>query len=169
MFVGVGSKKVRTMFEDARKHAPCVIFIDEIDAVGAKRVQSPYTRFANQTINQLLSEMDGFKPSEGIIVLGATNRKEDLDDALLRPGRFDATVSVLKPDVKGRREILKLYLDKVVVQEGDIDVDVWARRTIGCSGAELENLVNTAAIRAATLSRLRLLNSLALCVTYTDF
>ena len=148
VLVGQGARRVRDLFKAAKERAPCVIFIDEIDSVGGKRTNSSLHPYANQTINQLLSEMDGFISNEGVIVLGATNRASDLDKALLRPGRFDTQVQVNNPDVKGRREILQLYLDKVK-HDGSVVVDTLAKRTMGFSGADLQNLVNTAAIRAA--------------------
>ncbi|GAB6031996.1 ATP-dependent zinc metalloprotease yme1l [Chamberlinius hualienensis] len=148
VLVGQGARRVRDLFSAAKARAPCVIFIDEIDSVGAKRTNSVLHPYANQTINQLLSEMDGFRQNEGVIVLGATNRREDLDKALLRPGRFDIEVHVPIPDLKGRTEILELYLGKVKLAD-DVDMDVLARGTTGFTGADIENLVNQAAIRAA--------------------
>lgn len=148
VLVGQGARRVRDLFKAAKEKAPCVIFIDEIDSVGGKRSSSVLHPYANQTINQLLSEMDGFLSNEGVIVLGATNRSEDLDKALLRPGRFDTEVIVGKPDIKGRREILSLYLSKIK-HDDSIDLESLASRTTGFSGADLQNLVNTAAIRAA--------------------
>ncbi|XP_040565111.1 ATP-dependent zinc metalloprotease YME1L [Lepeophtheirus salmonis] len=152
VLVGQGAKRVRELFAAAKAKAPCVIFIDEIDSVGSTRTSSAYHPYANQTVNQLLSEMDGFLPNDGVIVLGATNRSTDLDKALLRPGRFDSQVTVEKPDMKGRKEILELYLGKIK-HDFTVDVDILARRTMGFSGADLENLVNTAAIRAAVLGK----------------
>ena len=125
-----------------------MIFIDEIDAVGAKRTSSQIHPYANQTINQLLSEMDGFQQNEGVIVLGATNRRDNLDKAILRPGRFDVEVRVFPPDLKGRRDIIDLYL-KRVKRGADINVDKIARGTTGFTGADIENLVNQAALKAA--------------------
>lgn len=151
MFVGTGARRVREMFSIAKSKAPCVVFIDEIDSVGRKRSNSPINPYANQTVNQLLTEMDGFTPSEGVIVLGATNMSDQLDAALLRPGRFDATVQVPKPDMKGRQQILSLYIGRIVADKS-VDIEKLCRRTIGFSGAEIENLVNVAAIRAATES-----------------
>ena len=148
VLVGQGARRVRDLFKSAKSKAPCVIFIDEIDSVGAKRTSSSLHPYANQTINQLLSEMDGFVSNEGVIVLGATNREDDLDKALLRPGRFDTKVQVSNPDIKGRKEILQLYLNKIK-HDNTVKVDNLASRTTGFSGADLENLVNTAAIRAA--------------------
>ena len=149
VLVGQGAKRVRDLFKTAKMRAPCVIFIDEIDSVGAKRTNSVLHPYANQTINQLLSEMDGFLSNEGVIVLGATNRADDLDRALLRPGRFDTQVEVPAPDMKGRREILTLYLGKIK-HDASVNVNTLAKMTVGFTGADLENMVNTAAIRAAT-------------------
>ncbi|CAB3223074.1 unnamed protein product [Arctia plantaginis] len=148
ILVGQGARRVRDLFKAAKERAPCVIFIDEIDSVGAKRTNSVLHPYANQTINQLLSEMDGFHQNEGVIVLGATNRRDDLDQALLRPGRFDVEVTVPTPDYGGRREILELYLARVRANT-DVDCDVLARGTTGFTGADLENMVNQAALKAA--------------------
>ncbi|CAG9859482.1 unnamed protein product [Phyllotreta striolata] len=147
VLVGQGARRVRDLFKAAKKRAPCVIFIDEIDSVGSKRTNSVLHPYANQTINQLLSEMDGFHQNEGVIVLGATNRRDDLDQALLRPGRFDVEVTVPTPDYTGRKEILGLYLSKILAK--DVDLDLLARGTTGFTGADLENMVNQAALRAA--------------------
>uniref|UniRef100_A0AAR2KQT4 ATP-dependent zinc metalloprotease YME1L1 n=1 Tax=Pygocentrus nattereri TaxID=42514 RepID=A0AAR2KQT4_PYGNA len=144
MFVGVGASRIRNLFKEAKANAPCVIFIDELDSVGGKRIESPMHPYSRQTINQLLAEMDGFKPNEGVIVIGATNFAEALDNALVRPGRFDMQVTVPRPDVRGRTEILNWYLKKIKV-----DSEIIARGTVGFSGAELENLVNQAALKAA--------------------
>uniref|UniRef100_A0A671NMY5 ATP-dependent zinc metalloprotease YME1L1 n=1 Tax=Sinocyclocheilus anshuiensis TaxID=1608454 RepID=A0A671NMY5_9TELE len=144
MFVGVGASRIRNLFKEAKASAPCVIFIDELDSVGGKRIESPMHPYSRQTINQLLAEMDGFKPNEGVIVIGATNFAEALDNALVRPGRFDMQVTVPRPDVKGRTEILEWYLKKIKV-----DSEIIARGTVGFSGAGLENLVNQAALKAA--------------------
>lgn len=148
ILVGQGARRVRDLFSTAKMRAPCVVFIDEIDSVGAKRTNSVLHPYANQTINQLLTEMDGFRQNEGVIVLGATNRRDDLDKALLRPGRFDVEVQVPVPDLAGRKEILQLYLGKVKVAS-DVSLDVLARGTTGFTGADLENVVNQAALRAA--------------------
>jgi len=148
VLVGQGARRVRDLFKSAKAKAPCVIFIDEIDSVGGKRTSSSMHPYANQTINQLLSEMDGFVSNEGVIVLGATNMESHLDKALLRPGRFDTKVQVGNPDIKGRKDILQLYLNKIK-HDNSVKVDTLASRTTGFSGADLENLVNTAAIRAA--------------------
>uniref|UniRef100_A0A671VDA1 ATP-dependent zinc metalloprotease YME1L1 n=1 Tax=Sparus aurata TaxID=8175 RepID=A0A671VDA1_SPAAU len=142
MFVGVGASRIRNLFREAKANAPCVIFIDELDSVGGKRIESPMHPYSRQTINQLLAEMDGFKPNEGVIIIGATNFPEALDNALIRPGRFDMQVTVPKPDVKGRTEILNWYLKKIKAK-------IIARGTVGFSGADLENLVNQAALKAA--------------------
>lgn len=147
VLVGQGARRVRDLFKAAKERAPCVIFIDEIDSVGAKRTNSVLHPYANQTINQLLSEMDGFQQNEGVIVLGATNRRDDLDQALLRPGRFDVEVVVPTPDFTGRKEILTHYLSKILSK--DINIDQLARGTTGFTGADIENMVNQAALRAA--------------------
>ncbi|MES1945442.1 ATP-dependent metalloprotease FtsH [Salinisphaera sp. PC39] len=150
MFVGVGASRVRDMFEQAKKHAPCIIFIDEIDAVGRHRgagLGGGHDE-REQTLNQLLVEMDGFEGNEGVIVIAATNRPDVLDPALLRPGRFDRQVVVPLPDVRGREQILKVHMKTVPVQDS-IDVRVLARGTPGFSGADLANLVNEAALFAA--------------------
>uniref|UniRef100_A0A671V8I7 ATP-dependent zinc metalloprotease YME1L1 n=1 Tax=Sparus aurata TaxID=8175 RepID=A0A671V8I7_SPAAU len=136
------------LFREAKANAPCVIFIDELDSVGGKRIESPMHPYSRQTINQLLAEMDGFKPNEGVIIIGATNFPEALDNALIRPGRFDMQVTVPKPDVKGRTEILNWYLKKIKVDPA-IEAKIIARGTVGFSGADLENLVNQAALKAA--------------------
>ncbi|GHD64741.1 ATP-dependent zinc metalloprotease FtsH [Luteimonas padinae] len=150
MFVGVGASRVRDMFEQAKKHAPCIIFIDEIDAVGRHRgagLGGGHDE-REQTLNQLLVEMDGFEGGEGVIVIAATNRPDVLDPALLRPGRFDRQVVVGLPDVKGREQILKVHMRKVPLAD-DVDAMVVARGTPGFSGADLANLVNEAALFAA--------------------
>ncbi|CAD5115990.1 DgyrCDS4926 [Dimorphilus gyrociliatus] len=148
IFVGTGAKRVRQLFDAAKARSPCVIFIDEIDTVGAKRTSSQIHPYANQTINQLLSEMDGFQQTVGVIVLGATNRRDNLDKALLRPGRFDVEVRVFPPDLKGRRDIIEHYLKRITI-DSSIDIDKLARGTTGCTGADLENMVNQAALKAA--------------------
>jgi len=150
MFVGVGASRVRDLFEQAKRNAPCVIFIDEIDAVGKQRgigLNSGHDE-REQTLNQLLVEMDGFQSNSGIIVIAATNRSDVLDKALLRPGRFDRIVTVENPDVKGREAILKVHTRKTTLADS-VDLKTVARGTTGFSGAELENLVNEAAISAA--------------------
>ncbi|XP_061522667.1 LOW QUALITY PROTEIN: ATP-dependent zinc metalloprotease YME1L1-like [Phycodurus eques] len=148
MFVGVGASRIRNLFKEAKENAPCVIFIDELDSVGGKRIESPMHPYSRQTINQLLAEMDGFKPNEGVIVIGATNFAEALDNALVRPGRFDMQVPVPRPDVKGRTEILNWYLAKIKVDSA-VEPEIIARGTVGFTGADLENLVNQAALKAA--------------------
>lgn len=150
MFVGVGASRVRDMFEQAKKHAPCIIFIDEIDAVGRHRGagMGGGNDEREQTLNQLLVEMDGFEGNEGVIIIAATNRPDVLDPALLRPGRFDRQVVVPLPDIRGREQILKVHLGKVPADD-DVDPRVIARGTPGFSGADLANLVNEAALFAA--------------------
>jgi cell division protease FtsH len=150
MFVGVGAARVRDMFENAKKHAPCIIFIDEIDAVGRHRGAGlgGGNDEREQTLNQLLVEMDGFEGHSGTIVIAATNRPDILDPALLRPGRFDRQVVVPLPDIRGREEILKVHMRKVPIS-GDVEAGVIARGTPGFSGADLANLVNEAALFAA--------------------
>ncbi|NPA16620.1 MAG: ATP-dependent metallopeptidase FtsH/Yme1/Tma family protein [Aquificae bacterium] len=153
MFVGVGAARVRDLFETAKKHAPCLVFIDEIDAVGRARSGVGFGGGHDereQTLNQLLVELDGFESGEGIIVIAATNRPDILDPALLRPGRFDRQISVPKPDVKGRYEILKVHVKKKKIPlDNDVDLMVIARGTPGFSGADLANIVNEAALLAA--------------------
>ena len=152
MFVGVGASRVRDLFEQAKKNAPCIIFIDEIDAVGRQRgagVGGGHDE-REQTLNQLLVEMDGFNSNEGIIILAATNRPDILDPALLRPGRFDRQVTVDRPDVKGREEILKVHVRKKPLAS-DVDLAVIAKQTAGFTGADLANLVNEAALLSARL------------------
>ena len=154
MFVGVGASRVRDMFEQAKKHAPCIIFIDEIDAVGRHRgagLGGGHDE-REQTLNQLLVEMDGFEGNEGIIVIAATNRPDVLDPALLRPGRFDRQVVVPLPDVRGREQILKVHMRKVPLGE-DVKPSLIARGTPGFSGADLANLVNEAALFAARANK----------------
>ena len=150
MFVGVGASRVRDMFDQAKKHAPCIIFIDEIDAVGRQRgagLGGGHDE-REQTLNQLLVEMDGFDAGEGVIVIAATNRPDVLDPALLRPGRFDRQVTVPLPDIRGREAILKVHMKKVPIAD-DIDPAIIARGTPGFSGADLANLINEAALFAA--------------------
>ena len=154
MFVGVGASRVRDMFEQAKKSSPCIIFIDEIDAVGRHRgagLGGGHDE-REQTLNQLLVEMDGFEGDEGVIVIAATNRPDVLDPALLRPGRFDRQVTVGLPDIKGREMILKVHMRKVPIDD-DVDAGVLARGTPGMSGADLANLVNEAALFAARSNR----------------
>jgi len=151
MFVGVGASRVRDLFEQAKKTAPSIIFIDELDAIGARRAGIGATNVheeREQTLNQLLAEMDGFESTRGVIVMAATNRPEVLDPALLRPGRFDRQITVDLPDLVGRREILDIHARPVVLAP-NVDLDTIARVTPGFSGADLENVVNQAALLAA--------------------
>jgi cell division protease FtsH len=150
MFVGVGASRVRDLFEQGKKHAPCIIFIDEIDAVGRHRGAGMGGGHdeREQTLNQLLVEMDGFESNEGVIIIAATNRPDVLDPAILRPGRFDRRITVPRPDVRGREEILRVHAKRTPLSP-DVDLDVLARGTPGFSGADLENLVNEAALLAA--------------------
>ena len=150
MFVGVGAARVRDLFAQAEGKAPCIVFIDELDALGKVRIQTPMGSHEEreQTLNQLLAEMDGFDGRKGVIIMGATNRPEVLDPALLRPGRFDRQVLVDKPDVRGREDILRIHVKNVKIAEG-VDLKVIAARTAGFAGADLANLVNEAALLAA--------------------
>jgi cell division protease FtsH len=150
MFVGVGAARVRDLFQQAESKAPCIVFVDELDALGKVRVQSPMGSHEEreQTLNQLLAEMDGFDSRKGVIIMGATNRPEVLDPALLRPGRFDRQVLVDKPDVRGREDILRIHVKNVKISPG-VDLKVVAARTAGFAGADLANLVNEAALLAA--------------------
>ena len=153
MFVGMGASKVRDLFKQAKEKAPCIVFIDEIDAIGKKRDgQVGGNDEREQTLNQLLTEMDGFEGNNGVIILAATNRPESLDPALTRPGRFDRRVPVELPDLKGREEILKVHAKKVKIAPG-VDFNTVARMASGASGAELANIVNEAALRAVRAGR----------------
>ena len=154
MFVGMGASKVRDLFKQAKEKAPCIVFIDEIDAIGQKRSGGQYggNDEREQTLNQLLTEMDGFEGNTGVIILAATNRPESLDPALTRPGRFDRRVPVELPDLKGREEILRVHAKKVALAPG-IDFTTVARMSSGASGAELANIVNEAALRAVRAGR----------------
>ncbi len=157
MFVGVGASRVRDLFEQGKKNAPCIIFIDEIDAVGRHRgagLGGGHDE-REQTLNQLLVEMDGFESNEGVILMAATNRPDVLDPALLRPGRFDRRVVVNRPDVRGREEILRVHTRKIPLAD-DVDLQVLARGTPGFSGADLANMVNEAALAAARAKIARL-------------
>jgi cell division protease FtsH len=150
MFVGVGASRVRDLFEQGKKHAPCIIFIDEIDAVGRHRgagLGGGHDE-REQTLNQLLVEMDGFESNEGVIIIAATNRPDVLDPAILRPGRFDRRITVSRPDVRGREGILRVHTKRVPLSP-DVDLETLARGTPGFAGADLENLVNEAALLAA--------------------
>lgn len=154
MFVGMGASKVRDLFKQANEKAPCIVFIDEIDTIGKKRDNAGYggNDEREQTLNQLLTEMDGFDASKGVVILAATNRPDSLDPALLRPGRFDRRIPVELPDLKGREEILKVHAKKVRLGD-DIDFNAIARASSGASGAELANMVNEAALRAVRENR----------------
>ena len=154
MFVGVGASRVREMFDNAKSHAPCIIFIDELDTVGRHRgagLGGGHDE-REQTLNQLLVEMDGFQGKEGVIVIAATNRPDVLDPALLRPGRFDRQVIVPLPDIKGREQILKVHFEKIVADK-TVDLSVIARGTPGFSGADLANLVNESALLAGRVGK----------------
>ncbi|MBA3269930.1 MAG: ATP-dependent metallopeptidase FtsH/Yme1/Tma family protein, partial [Acidobacteria bacterium] len=155
MFVGVGAARVRDLFSQAEAKAPCIVFIDELDALGKARVQSPIGSHEEreQTLNQLLAEMDGFDPRKAIIIMGATNRPEVLDPALMRPGRFDRQVLVDKPDIKGREEVLRIHVRNVKLSP-EVDLKKVAARTAGFAGADLANLVNEAALLAARRDKL---------------
>ena len=160
MFVGMGASKVRDLFKQAKEKAPCIVFIDEIDAIGQKRNSGNLggNDEREQTLNQLLTEMDGFEGNTGVIILAATNRPDSLDPALTRPGRFDRRVPVELPDLKGREEILKVHAKKVKIAPG-VDFNTVARMASGASGAELANIVNEAALRAVRAGRKRSLQA----------
>ena len=151
MFVGMGAAKVRDLFKQAAEKAPCIIFIDEIDAIGKSRDAAMGNDEREQTLNQLLTEMDGFDGTKGVVILAATNRPESLDKALLRPGRFDRRIQMELPDLEGRKAILKVHLRDI--KHGDIDLDIVGRATAGSSGADLANIVNEAALRAVKLGK----------------
>ena len=151
MFVGMGAAKVRDLFQQAQKKAPCIIFIDEIDAIGKSRDAAMGNDEREQTLNQLLTEMDGFDANKGLVILAATNRPESLDKALLRPGRFDRRIIMELPDLEGRKAILRVHLKNV--KHGDIDLDAVGRATAGSSGADMANIVNEAALRAVRLGK----------------
>ena len=153
MFVGMGAAKVRDLFKQAGEKAPCIIFIDEIDTIGKKRDNTfgGANDEREQTLNQLLTEMDGFDGKKGVVILAATNRPESLDKALLRPGRFDRRIQMELPDMEGRKAILKVHLEKV--KHDNIDLDLIARATAGSSGAELANIINEGALRAVRMGR----------------
>ena len=151
MFVGMGAAKVRDLFRQAGEKAPCIIFIDEIDAIGKRRDTGMGNDEREQTLNQLLTEMDGFDGRKGVVILAATNRPESLDKALLRPGRFDRRIQMELPDLEGRKAILGVHLKNV--RHKDVDMDIVARATAGSSGAELANIVNEAALRAVRMGR----------------
>jgi len=151
--VGMGAAKVRDLFKQANEKAPCIIFIDEIDAIGGKRRDNAYggNDEREQTLNQLLTEMDGFDATKGVVILAATNRPESLDPALLRPGRFDRRIQMELPDLHARKAILKVHLKKI--KHEDVNLDIVSRATAGASGAELANIVNEAALRAVRLNK----------------
>lgn len=151
MFVGMGAAKVRDLFNQAAAKAPCIIFIDEIDAIGKSRDAAMGNDEREQTLNQLLTEMDGFDATKGVVILAATNRPESLDKALLRPGRFDRRIQMELPDLEGRKAILKVHLRDI--RHGDIDLDIVGRATAGSSGADLANIVNEAVLRAVKLGK----------------
>jgi cell division protease FtsH len=151
MFVGMGAAKVRDLFKQAAEKAPCIIFIDEIDAIGKSRDAAMGNDEREQTLNQLLTEMDGFDATKGVVILAATNRPESLDKALLRPGRFDRRIQMELPDLQGRKAILAVHLKDI--KHGKIDLDIVGRATAGSSGAELANIVNEAALRAVKLGK----------------
>lgn len=151
MFVGMGAAKVRDLFQQAQQKAPCIIFIDEIDAIGKSRDQAMGNDEREQTLNQLLTEMDGFDATKGLVILAATNRPETLDKAFLRPGRFDRRIIMELPDLEGRKAILQVHLKDV--KHGDIDLDKVGRATAGSSGADIANIVNEAALRAVRLNK----------------
>src|SRR6266566_726564 len=155
MFAGLGAARIRKLFEEARKHAPAIIFIDELDAVGAQRTGFGFSREQDQTLNQLLVELDGFESREQIVVMGASNRLQDLDIALLRPGRFDRQVLVAAPDLAGREEILGVHTRGKPLGD-DVDLKAIARQTAGLTGAELENIANEAAIFAGRADQTQL-------------
>jgi len=145
VFVGVGAKRIRELFKEAREKAPCIVFIDEIDSVAPKR-DPRNTIYSRDTLNQLLAEMDGFKNQDGIIVVGATNRPDVLDRAIMRPGRFDKVIDVNYPDIKGREEIFKYYLNKVKYDKSSVSARVLAQATTGMTGADIRNMVNIAVL-----------------------
>lgn len=153
MFVGMGAAKVRDLFKQANEKAPCIIFINEINAIGGKRRDNAYggNDEREQTLNQLLTEMDGFDATKGVVILAATNRPESLDPALLRPGRFDRRIQMELPDLHARKAILKVHLKKI--KHEDVNLDIVSRATAGASGAELANIVNEAALRAVRLNK----------------
>src|SRR6476646_9234816 len=155
MFAGLGAARIRKLFEEARKNAPSIVFIDELDAVGTARSGHSFNREQDQTLNQLLVELDGFGPRDQVVVMGASNRLQDLDSALLRPGRFDRQIFIQPPDLKGRRDILAVHSRGKPLAE-DVDLDGVARQTAGLTGADLANICNEAAIRAGRTGRARL-------------
>ncbi len=161
MFAGLGAARIRRLFREARKNSPAIVFIDELDAVGAQRTGHGFNREQDQTLNQLLVELDGFEGAEQVVVMGASNRIQDLDPALLRPGRFDRSMIVPPPDLAGREAILRVHTRGKPLDLDDVDLGVVARQTSGLTGAELANICNEAAIKAGRRS--------ALCITQDDF
>src|SRR3954452_22605708 len=161
MFAGLGASRIRKLFNEARKNAPAIIFIDELDAVGAQRSGHGFNREQDQTLNQLLVELDGFEGAEQVVVMGASNRIQDLDSALLRPGRFDRQMLVSPPDLKGREAILRVHTRGKPLNLSDVDLAQVARQTSGLTGAELANVCNEAAIKAGRRS--------ASSITQSDF
>src|SRR3954454_18237942 len=151
MFAGLGAARIRKLFQEARKHAPAIVFIDELDAVGTARTGHGFNREQDQTLNQLLVELDGFDSARQVVVMGASNRLQDLDPALLRPGRFDRQILVGPPDLVGREEILAVHANGKPLAE-DVDLHLIARQTAGLTGADLANICNEAAIRAGRRS-----------------
>src|SRR5690349_5173195 len=152
MFAGLGAARIRKLFNEARKNAPAIVFIDELDAVGAQRSGHGFNREQDQTLNQLLVELDGFENARQVVVMGASNRIQDLDPALLRPGRFDRQLLVPPPDLKGREAILRVHTRGKPLNLDDVDLGVVARQTSGLTGAELANICNEAAIKAGRRS-----------------
>src|SRR6516164_3646925 len=152
MFAGLGAARIRKLFEEARANAPCIVFIDELDAVGVARSGSSFNREQDQTLNQLLVELDGFGPRDQVVVMGASNRLQDLDPALLRPGRFDRQILIQAPDLKGRKDILGVHT-RGKPMGADVDLESVARHTAGLTGADLANICNEAAIAAGRKER----------------
>ncbi len=149
--VGLGAKRIRNLFNHARENSPCIIFIDEIDSVGSKRSSKQHS-YSRQTLNQILTEMDGFKKNEKIIVVAATNLEESIDPALKRPGRFDKIIRLTAPDIKARNGLFELYLNKVKTKK-NLNPRNFATRAIGFTGADIKNMINTAAINAVKHKR----------------
>jgi ATP-dependent metalloprotease len=153
MFVGVGASRLRKLFETAKKHKPCIIFIDEIDALLAGSRRNGEHSSSRSTLNQFLAEMDGFKQTEDILVVGATNHENDLDTAAVRPGRFDKKIHITLPDERGRRDIIDFYLSKIILDKSEMEPEKLSKMTPGFSGAEIENLVNLATIHSINLKK----------------
>src|SRR5439155_2764612 len=152
MFAGLGAARIRALFDEARRNAPSIVFIDELDAVGSTRSSHSFNREHDQTLNQLLVELDGFGPRDQVVVMAASNRLQDLDPALLRPGRFDRQIFIQAPDLKGRRAILTVHT-RGKPMHLDVDLDSVARQTAGLTGADLANICNEAAIAAGRKDR----------------